>query len=264
MIKLTATLLENELAAAEQVLVAVDFDGTLCRIAPRPELVFLPEATRETLIKLSIAPGVAVAIVSGRRLEDVEQRVGLPLIYAGNHGFEIRGLGFSFEHPDALANIDLLEHACVELERAISGWQGAWVERKRITATVHFRNVAADEQHQVAMAVRRTLCSFGTVFALRAGKQALEVRPKVEWHKGAAVDYIRRQIQFEDATCVLIGDDVTDETMFRSLPDHISIRVGWHSGSAARFYVDDVAEVQQMLERVVEWTPSALTHQTVA
>jgi trehalose-phosphatase len=100
------------------------------------------------------------------------------------------------------------------------------------------------------MTVRRTVSCFGGSLGLRAGKRALEVRPRVEWHKGSAVDYIRRQAGFEDALCICIGDDVTDETMFRAFPDHLTVRVGWHAGSAAQYYVEDPVGVRELLDQL--------------
>src|SRR5687767_3940646 len=77
---------------ADRILVGSDFDGTLAAIARTPdEAVILPEA-RAALDRLSRAPGVTVAVSSGRTLANVSAKVGLPrLIYGGNHGVEMQG-----------------------------------------------------------------------------------------------------------------------------------------------------------------------------
>lgn len=249
--RLTTSLIKSAVSAP-RLLIACDFDGTLCRIARHPDLVFLPEHAREILDRLNESPGATVAVVSGRRLSDLQQRVGLPLIYAGNHGLEIRGQGLAFEHPAATASAHDLERACDVLDACVGRWDGAWVERKRLTATVHYRNVAAGDQHRVAMSVRRCMAPFGTAFSLRAGKRSLEVRPRLDWHKGSAIEFIREQLHLNDALCVCFGDDVTDENMFRTLAGQLTVRVGWHASSCARFFVEDENEVHHALAAIAE------------
>jgi trehalose 6-phosphate phosphatase len=252
MMRLTTDCIDAALKERGRVLVAVDFDGTLCRIAKFPDMVFLPRDTRDALEQLSAMPGVTVVVVSGRGMPDLQDRVGLPLIYAANHGLEIRGAGLDFTHPVASRSVGLLVKACDTLDGIVGKWRGAWVERKDLSATVHFRNVAADEQHRVAMAVRRTMGSYGNVFSLRSGRRALEIRPRCDWHKGAAVEYIGQRIGFGGAAQVCFGDDITDEPMFKAFPDALTVRVGWHAGSAARFYVDDTAAVRCALVHVTQ------------
>jgi trehalose-phosphatase len=250
--RLRPDCVDRALEGAASIFVAVDFDGTLCRIARFPDMVFLPRDTRDALERLSQLPNVAVALLSGRSMSDLQHRVGLPLIYAANHGFEISGGGLEFTHPAAAQCMGPLEEACDALDAVVCKWRGAWVERKGLSATAHFRSVAADEQHRVAMAVRRAMAPYGNVFSLRAGRRALEIRARCDWHRGAAVEYIVSQIGFRDAAHVCIGDDITDEPMFRTFPNGLTIRVGWHAGSAARYYVDDTAAVRCTLLQIAQ------------
>src|SRR5205085_6274271 len=86
--------------AAAGVLLFLDFDGTLSPIVDIPEKATLPDETRDILIRLNRRPRFNLALISGRSLADVEQRVGLPdLIYAGNHGLEIRATGLRYTEP---------------------------------------------------------------------------------------------------------------------------------------------------------------------
>src|SRR5258706_4856935 len=88
-----------------RLLLLLDFDGTLSPIVKNPRRASLPQATRRVLTDLARRPGVAVAIVSGRRIEDLRALVGLPVIYAGNHGLRIEGPGFRFLAPGAGDNL---------------------------------------------------------------------------------------------------------------------------------------------------------------
>ncbi len=108
-LNLTESLPEiaSRIDRAESILLGLDFDGTLTPIRPRPEEVVLPEPVRAVLARLAGLPRVTLMIVSGRSLGDVASRVGLPqLIYAGNHGLEIRGPGLVFVEPTAALLVD--------------------------------------------------------------------------------------------------------------------------------------------------------------
>ncbi len=83
-------------------MVCLDFDGTLSEIVSDPDSAILVDGAAEALEKL--ATQCPVAILSGRDLADIRQRVGLPGIwYAGSHGFELIGPDGSHHHNDAAA-----------------------------------------------------------------------------------------------------------------------------------------------------------------
>ena len=79
------------------VLLLLDFDGTLSEIASSPEVAVLRPGNAALLEDLSRRSGYAVGVISGRSLDDVAERVGVPgLVYAGNHGLENpRGRGWN-------------------------------------------------------------------------------------------------------------------------------------------------------------------------
>ena len=118
--------------------VFLDYDGTLTPIVARPELAVLSETMRRTL--RTLAARCPVAIVSGRDRGDVRSLVGIEgLIYAGSHGFDITGMGLRYEHGHGfVASLDRAEQ---ELLGALSGIDGARVERKKFAIAVHFREV---------------------------------------------------------------------------------------------------------------------------
>ena len=72
------------------VALLLDFDGTLSPLVSKPELAALPKKTKTILERLVKLPNVFIAVISGRGLEDVMEKVGIPQItYAGNHGLDI-------------------------------------------------------------------------------------------------------------------------------------------------------------------------------
>src|SRR5579872_7255714 len=85
----------------KRLLVATDFDGTLCPITDSPSNAVIPPVTLEILGQLSLSQRVAFTVISGRALADLVRRVPFQIILAGNYGFAVRGPAFSFEHPGA-------------------------------------------------------------------------------------------------------------------------------------------------------------------
>ena len=241
--------IEDAVCSAERILIACDFDGTLCPIESSPAAVQLPETAAECLRRLTESEGVTLAIISGRSLEDLSQRVPLDLICAGNHGLEIRCDGVIFKQAGAVHLEPQMRVACEALGDVVSGWPGAWVENKGLSATVHYRNLESPLTPSLLYSVRRKLAQLGGPFSYRAGKKAFELRPKVAWDKGSALRYIQERSGPFDL-CICIGDDRTDESMFRANCGQLNIRVGCGRPSAATLYVSDPGETAILLDHV--------------
>jgi trehalose 6-phosphate synthase/phosphatase len=226
-----------------------DYDGTLTPHTPHPRDAVLPDAARAALEHAARTPNVDVVIVSGRALSDVQAMVGVPgLTYVGNHGFEIEGPGISYRHGDTDLHGPSLDRAADQLEAL--GIDGGWVERKGLTISYHFRQVAEplrSEAERRATAVVRQHDLVPIV-----GKAVVEGRPPVEWHKGRAVLHVLRQRHGTDwpsrVRAIYIGDDVTDEDAFRSLRGiGRSVCVGTCAGSVADYRLPNPAAVVQLI-----------------
>ncbi len=139
---------------ARQPAVFFDFDGTLSDIVEDPDAAWLAPGALEALQKL--AARCPIAVLSGRDLADVTQRVGLPGIwYAGSHGFELTAPdGTHHQNDAAAAAIPVLKQAAAELRQQLGPFPGVVVEHKRFGVAVHYRNAARDRVGEVAAAVR--------------------------------------------------------------------------------------------------------------
>jgi len=242
----TLSEIENAVSSAGRILIACDFDGTLCPIEKSPDGVILSDTATETLWKL-IDAGITLAIISGRSLEDLAQRVPFDIILAGNHGLEIHCDGIDFRQPDAVSMESAVHSACDLLKNVVVDWPGAWVENKGLSATVHYRNLKCSDTCDFLFAVRRRLSEFNAKLAYRAGKKALEIRPKVGWDKSSALEYIQtRKGPFDLTIC--IGDDRTDESMFRANRGQVNVKVGNSASSVATQYVTDAPEALTFLD----------------
>ena len=200
------------------VLLLLDFDGTLSEIVLSPDAAVLRPTNARSLQTLSRKPGYTVGIISGRALDDVTNRVGLPaLVYAGNHGMEIKGPGFQYLHPDASEIVPCLAETASLLRRSLTEIPGAQLEDKTITLTVHYRQAPA-QYHEEIQSVVSAVTNPGVVngrYRLTYAKAAIEVRPAVDWHKGRALEFIRSRLA-PGAYPIYIGDDRTDEDAFRA------------------------------------------------
>ena len=204
------------IAGRPTVLLLLDFDGTLSDIVARPEDATLRPGNAASLDALNRKPGYTVGVVSGRELGDVSRRVGVAgLVYAGNHGLEIRGPDLEYRHPAAAAAIPVLAAAADRLATALADIPGAQVENKTLTLTVHYRRTPEERQERMTAIFREVtgrLVDEG-IYRVTAAKSALELRPSVDWHKGRALELIRRRLA-PSAFPIYIGDDATDEDAF--------------------------------------------------
>lgn len=202
------------------MLVAVDFDGTLTPIVDHPAGAMLPPRAREVLERLGARPDTDVAVVSGRALEDVRERIALDgIYYAGNHGMEIEGPGIQEIHGAAAATRPAIARCAEEIRDALHGVPGVVLEDKGLTISVHYRQVRGDDVHRVHDAVRRT-CGGDPAVRVTEGKKVLEVRPAVDWDKGRATRFLLDVLETgasSSVPTVYLGDDVTDEDAFRAL-----------------------------------------------
>lgn len=236
--------------SADRILLGLDFDGTLAPIRPRPDEAVLPDSTRKVLASLAARERIDTMIVSGRSLDDVSRRVGLPgLIYSGNHGLEINGCGLTFVEERAAASIERLARLSVQLASSLSAIPCALVEAKGLTTSVHYRNVPNVLWSQVAQVVERVLEHDFEQFELCSGNRVWEVRPRVNWHKGDAVMWALNRLGTRGETRVFfLGDDRTDEDVFSTFPSEVTVKVGPEpEPTLARFSVADPGEVCEFL-----------------
>jgi len=242
----------EELVDHEGLLVALDFDGTLAGIERRPDEATIPEPTREAISKLAARPNVEVAIVSGRELADVRERVGLEetasISYAGNHGLEIHADEYEV-HPVAETAEREIDAICDLLTDRLADIDGVIVENKGVTATVHHRLVADEDVPAVESAVESLVAARDDV-RLTTGKDVLELRPEVEWDKGEAVRELHDELVPDDEHWLpmYVGDDTTDEAAFSVLADRgLGVKVGHDPGTEAPYRVADPESVRTVL-----------------
>jgi trehalose 6-phosphate phosphatase len=244
--------LDSRLQVAPALAVFLDFDGTLVPLAEHPNQVTLPVPMRRLLEELNARENRIVAIVSGRERADLQTRIGVPgLVYVGNHGLEISGPGFIFVEALAIGYREPLQKLAESLAPRIQSIEGAWLEDKGLTVSVHWRRVAPDRAEELRRMVHSALEGTSHPFLLTTGDKVYDIRPRVYWHKGEAVHWILERFGKTDALTIYIGDDTTDEDAFAALPDAVTVRVGDSADTAANYHVSSPDEVGRLLEWLV-------------
>lgn len=252
------------LGDGRSLLFMTDYDGTLTPHVSDPEEARLEAGVRRHLSALVRAPNVRLAVISGRDVGDVAQRVGVPgAIYAGCHGFVIDGPGIAFSHPEALAQQPTVRALGEALARRASSIPGMRVETKRLGLTVHYRQMSETGRRTLEMALARAINEGPSGqgqsgrFKLFHGTKAVEILPQVGWSKGHCALRIRewaRRALPPPMLSVYIGDDWTDELAFGKLVGQaITVRVGPpETASRATFRFEGVEGVHRLLERLAE------------
>jgi trehalose 6-phosphate phosphatase len=207
----------------------LDVDGTLAPLAPTPEAAVVPDSTLRALRRLADL-GWTVVVVSGRPLAEVRRMVPVrKLVAFGSHGleggFDPSDLPAAIE-PDVAERLETLKRTAPLLAETIPGVR---VELKPAGIAFHDRLVESERLDAWHERLRGW-------FSLQAmdglerlhGKRVVEVRV-AGGDKGVAVRAIaaRKRVTREDPSFIAIGDDVTDEDMFRAIVGlGLAVKVG--------------------------------------
>lgn len=205
-----------------QIALLLDVDGTLLDLAARPDEVHVPDDLRAVLKALCACPHCVVALVSGRpatQLDALFSPVKLALI--GCHGAEMR------QSPDA--PVRQRAPLAAEIRRGLyalaAQFSGTLLEDKDFSIAIHYRGVPGLEAPLSAAA--REFADANPELELLAGKAVIEFKPR-GYDKATACAELLAHPPFAGRTPVFLGDDVTDERVFRVLPEFsgIGISVG--------------------------------------
>ena len=253
-----------QFAEAKFFLLLSDYDGTLSPIAKRPELVKIPQRTKQLLRTIASQSHFAVGIISGRSLRDIQRRIGIKgITYVGNHGLEIEGPELRFVIPqleEVRATFQVINRS---LARAMSPIKGVLVQGKELSTSVHYRLVEesrVDEVENILTQVIEPFRSQGKV-KITLGKKIYEVRPTVDCDKGTAIAMLLdkyQELRSKDRVLpIFLGDDVTDEDGFKVIENKkgISIFVGeQNDNTVARYFLKSPLEMERFLNMLLNET----------
>jgi trehalose 6-phosphate phosphatase len=194
----------------------LDIDGTLLDLAARPDAVLTPEGLVGTLARADSKLRGAVALVSGRTIEEIDGLfTPLRLRASGVHGAQIR---FEPGGPTdiAPAAAELPPSLAAALNRALEAFPGILIENKGFSFAVHYRL-----NPRGAPYLRDALLGLLANDAWRGleiedAHYAFEVKPP-SFDKGKAINRFLARKPFRGRTPVFVGDDTTDESGFAAV-----------------------------------------------
>lgn len=230
----------------------LDFDGTLSAIVDDPRGSRLAEGVADVLDDLTGRLGT-VAVISGRPAGFLAERVPVPgARLLGLYGLQEWTDGGARPRPEAAEWEDAIAVARDDLREALRGFDGVYIEDKDLSVAVHWRNAADREaaEREVDLVVGALAAETG--LKQQAGKLVTELRPPVEWDKGACVHALVTELDLD--TVVYLGDDLGDLDAFEATHAHGGSAVAVDHGEETPAQLLDAADaVLPGTEAVVTW-----------
>ncbi|RKD87734.1 bifunctional alpha,alpha-trehalose-phosphate synthase (UDP-forming)/trehalose-phosphatase [Mangrovibacterium diazotrophicum] len=243
--------LVKQFKGAEKRAIFLDYDGTLVGFKNDPQAAKPDEELHEILTSLESDPNNMVTIISGRDRDTLERWLGDHKVnLITEHGVWLRRIGEDWEMIDNLnANWKPLIRPL--LESYVDRTPGTFIEEKNYSLVWHYRKA---EPEQGEMRANELKDELHTMIAnhnleIMEGNKVIEVKAG-GINKGVAA---MRFLNNKKVDCIIaLGDDWTDEYMFRELPQSaITVKVGLKN-TAASYKVESVSSVRSLLKALVE------------
>lgn len=232
---------------AQQRLLLLDFDGTLAPIVNDPALAKPTESLKNVLLKLAETSDVVV--ISGRNRQFLEATFAqIPVHLVAEHGAFLKRPDQAWERLDLSAD-DWVDSVREVMNPFVDRFPGSFIETKETAIVWHYRMAEANDIEgqaiELATLLRRT--TFSTALAVIQGNKVIEVKP-AQHSKGTVAMSLFDQKPYD--FIVSLGDDTTDEDMFRQLPNWAyTIKIGAGS-SFARYRLARQRDVEMLLQRM--------------
>ena len=236
---------ENYIKSTRRVLF-LDYDGTLVDFQSNIHLARPDNELYELLHVLSSDPANKIVLISGRNYETLEEWLGnLKMDMIAEHGAWVKYHGDEWKAIPGLTD-DWKKDVLQVLNTYTDRTPGSFIEEKTYSLVWHFRRTDAGLGELRANELTNNLKYLVSDRGLQIlqGNKVIEVK-NAEINKGKAVAAWVNENQPE--MMIAIGDDYTDEDIFKSLPDEaVTVKVGSNI-SAAKFFVNSYKDVRRLL-----------------
>jgi trehalose 6-phosphate synthase/phosphatase len=247
--------IKERYAESQSRLLILDYDGTLTALRKQPEDAAPDSRLREILTRLSDDPQNTVVVSSGRDRDTLDRWLGdLPIRLAAEHGafYKQNGIWYGFAEETTKWSQEVL----AVMKRITNQTLGSRIEKKRTTLVWHYRNCdawLADLREKQLINALMPLCTAQGLHIMR-GNKVLEIKAS-NVNKGTEALRLLRERDY--AFVLAMGDDVTDEDMFRALPpDAITIHIADFSRTA-RYTLPRQADVLPFLSGLANCTKAS-------
>ncbi|NRA46470.1 MAG: bifunctional alpha,alpha-trehalose-phosphate synthase (UDP-forming)/trehalose-phosphatase [Oligoflexales bacterium] len=249
----------EEIIKGKKIFIFSDNDGTLTPIRQSPEQAIPEEKTRQLISRIGRYPDVVFTLVTGRPREYCDTYFkDLPINIFAEHGSFFKDpLNPSWKSmlsPDEFAT--LKDEILPLIQSFVKTVPGSHIELKSTSIVWHYRKADphfAENQAKALIASLQQLLQ-NTAYVPYSGKKIVEVRHRLA-NKGRSLEYVLKQFGWQEQDSILtIGDDITDEDMYRIRPEkNISIHVGQPHFKAKHYLysTDDVSVFFEDLENAL-------------
>jgi len=237
--------------SATDRMILLDYDGTLVPLAAEPRLARPDAEIMDTVTALASDPANHLTIVSGRGRQFLEESFGkLPISLIAEHGTWLRKRGEDWRLVQTMS-ADWKESVRPILQLYVDRLPGALLEEKEFSLAWHYRRADPEQGWLRAKELVDDLAGFTRNIDVQVfeGNKVVEIRNSGINKGSTAVKLLEEQ----NPDFILgIGDDWTDEDLFRALPpDAFSVRVGVETTSA-RYYLGNTMAVRRILRELSE------------
>ena len=237
-----------------KLLLLLDFDGTLADIAPTTEQARLRPRVLALLRELAGLPRLHLGFVSGRALGTLKKKVPVRnSVFIGSHGLELQ-TAEGRESAVSPAMRKTIARAKRRVRSRLGREPGAHLEYKPFSVAVHYRRATPAQTRIIRAKMFELGKQYSPKMLVQGGKRTLELLPALPLSKGTGVRRLLGDSSFKGSYPLYLGDDVSDETVFRTLGKKgLTIFVGpARNRSAARYQLASPREVEKFLRKLKE------------
>jgi len=232
-------------------LVLLDYDGTLVPFASQPHLAAPDASLLELVDRLARNERNHLYIISGRDRMTLDNWFsGIPLRIIAEHGAWVRSRADDWKMLKSVAR-DWKEHLAPLVQLYVDRVPGSLLEEKDYSLAWHYRRADPELGEMRAKELIDELVNYTANFDVQVleGKKVVEVRNAGVNKGAAALDCVAR---VDPDFIFAVGDDQTDEDLFRALPrSAFTVRVGIPH-SHATYHLKDHLEVRELLAALVD------------
>ncbi len=240
----------SEFERSQRRCILLDYDGTLAPYQKLPSLATPSDELIMLLEDLTNDPANEIVIISGRDADTLEKWLGdLPMNMIAEHGACVKYKGDRWKELVNI-NTEWKEQVRPMMQLFVDRCAGSFIEEKKSTLAWHYRNTNTELGFMRSRELRNNLLQLTANTSLQVidGNRVLEVR-MIGVDKGAAATSMLAHIDPDFILC--IGDDATDEDMFRALKDRgHTIKIG-RANTSAQFTILSQKDVFPFLGRFI-------------
>jgi trehalose 6-phosphate phosphatase len=257
---------ENELnawvSATERLWLFLDYDGTLVEFTRTPDVIKPDLKVIELIKRLAARSRIRLAIISGRRLQDLQVLLPVQGIFiAGTYGIDVQTPeGERIQREDYALIRPYLERLKPQWEEIIDGHKGYYLEDKGWSLALHARFAPEKEATRLISTLQQSLDQdlITDEYRLIKQKKFLEVS-SAKAHKGNAVTFLLNSFPMQNTRLVYIGDDTNDTEAFQTIHTNGGVAIsvaqyfGYIRSTGGDYVLKSPKAVRKWLESLVKY-----------